>query len=253
MTKLSCVIITKNEEKNLRRCLESVPFADEIIVVDSQSVDNTLEIAREFNAKIYSPVWKGYGPAKQEGVRHASHDWILSIDADEVVSEPLRQTIEALLSGGFAADGYYIPRKTNFIGRWINHSGWYPDYVLRLFNKQKGRFDEAVVHEKVIVEGKTGYLKEDLLHYSYPTLEEYFRKFNNYTTIGAEELHQRGVKSGLVKLLFKPPVQFFKSYCVKLGILDGIEGFLISFLSSVAVLVKYAKLHALNKRKITNE
>lgn len=248
MNKLSVVIISKNEEKNIRRCLESVVFADEIILIDSQSEDSTITIAEEFGAKIYSPEWKGYGPAKQEGVRRTTYDWILSIDADEVVSTSLKEEIVSVLNSDNILSGYYLPRCTNFLGKWIRHSGWYPDYILRLFNKSQGNFNDAVVHEKVILKGSTGQLKNDLLHYSYPTLEDYFDKFNIYTTIGAEELHKRGKDASWARILIKPLAQFIKQFILKTGFLDGPEGFMISFLSSVAVMVKYTKLRALNTK-----
>ena len=161
MNKLSVVIITKNEEKNIRRCLQSVSWADEIVIVDSQSEDNTLKICEEFNTKIYSPEWRGYGPAKQEGVRHTSHSWILSIDADEVITDELKKEIQSVLSDDNPKDGYLIPRKTNFMGKWINYSNWYPDFVLRLFNKEKGGFNDNVVHEAVEIAGPKEYLKHE--------------------------------------------------------------------------------------------
>lgn len=253
MDKLSIVIITKNEEKNLRRCLDSVKWADEIVLVDSQSEDNTLKIAEEYNAKIYSPEWKGYGPAKKYGVSKTSNNWIFSIDADEEVSANLKDEILNILGQEDHADGYYVPRLTNFIGRWIKHSGWYPDYVLRLFDKNKGDFNEAVIHEEVIVTGQKKYLKNDLLHYSYPDLDEYFRKFNIYTTVGAEELQKRNKKSSFMKIFIKPIAAFIKQYIIKKGFLDGVEGFLVSFFSGCAVMVKYAKLYDLNKKANSDE
>ncbi len=249
MRKISVVIISKNEEKNIRRCLESVKWADEIVLIDSQSDDKTLEIATEYNARIYSPVWRGYGPAKQEGVKQTSHEWIFSIDADEEVSADLESEIKNTLSENDLADGYLIPRKTNFMGRWINYSNWYPDHILRLFNKTKGGFNSNIVHEAVEIAGDKRYLKNDLLHYSYPTLDEYFRKFNIYTRMGADDLFARGKSSGFFGICIKPIAAFIKHYILKKGFLDGVEGFLISFLSAVAVMVKYAKLRELIKKK----
>ncbi|MFC1475185.1 glycosyltransferase family 2 protein [Candidatus Zixiibacteriota bacterium] len=245
MEKLSVVIITKDEEKNISRTLESVTWADEIVLVDSQSSDRTVEIAESFGVKIYSPPWRGYGPAKKEGVNRASHRWILSIDADEVVTTELKEEIKSILESEKPEVGYYLPRMTNFLGKWIKHSGWYPDYVLRLFNKDFGNFNENVVHEAVIVSGTTGQLKNDLLHYSYPNLEEYFNKYNRYTTIGAEELYKKGKKSSIFEIVFKPFIAFIKHFIIKAGFLDGVEGFLVSFLSATAVMVKYAKLRRL--------
>ena len=253
MASLSAVVISKNEERNIRRCLESVSFADELILIDSQSTDNTRAIAAEMGAKIYSPEWKGFGPAKQYGVERASHNWVLSVDADEVVSTELKVEILSVIKADNEFAGYYVPRCTNFNGRWIRHSGWYPDYVLRLFDKTKGGFNAAYVHEKVEVTGPTGQLKNDLLHYSYPTLEDYFDKFNYYTTVGAEELFKKGKKTSWVKIMVKPLAQFVKQFILKAGFLDGGEGFLISFLSAVAVMVKYAKLRALNKTTKASE
>jgi glycosyltransferase involved in cell wall biosynthesis len=247
--KISVVIITKNEEKNIARCLESVKWADEIVIIDSQSEDRTLEIASKYNTKTYSPPWTGYGPAKKEGVIKASNDWIFSIDADEEVTDKLKNEINSVLSNhDNKTFGYFVPRLTNFLGRWIKHSGWYPDYVLRLFNKQFGNFNDAVIHESVQLSGSTTYLKCDLLHYSYPDLDEYFRKFNLYTTVGAEELFKKGKKSGFVSICLRPIVAFIKQYIIKLGFLDGMEGFLVCYFSAKAVMVKYAKLRTMNKR-----
>ncbi len=244
---LSVVMISKNEEGNIVRSLESVKWADEIILIDSQSEDRTVEIARELGAKVFSPEWKGYGPAKMEGVNRASHDWILSIDADEVVSPELAAEIKKIIAGNSEQVGYYVPRITMFLGRWIKHCGWYPDYVLRLFRKSHGNFDGAVVHEKVVVDGPTAHMTSELLHYSYVNLDDYFEKFNRYTTMGAEEAYRKGAAAGWFDLVVKPPVAFIKHFISKQGFRDGLEGFLISVLSSIAVMVKYAKLREMHK------
>lgn len=249
MNKISAVIITKNEEHNIARCLDALTWVDEIIIVDSHSDDRTVEIAHKYNTKIITIDWVGYGPAKQEAVKHTTNDWVLSIDADEVVSESLALEMQTILSNDNLADGYLMPRKTNFMGRWINHSNWYPDYILRLFNKNKGGFNSNLVHEAIEVEGTRAYLKNDLLHYSYPTLDEYFRKSNIYTRMGAEDLYARGKKAGFFGICIKPIAAFIKHYFIKKGFLDGVEGFLISFLSAIAVMVKYAKLRELMKQK----
>jgi len=249
MNLISAVVITKNEEKNISRCLESIKWIDEIILIDSQSDDQTVAIAQKYNARIFSPDWKGYGNAKREGVNYASHDWILSVDADEVVYEELKREIQAVLKNNSSFSGYYLPRKTQFLGRWIMHCGWYPNYILRLFRKSMGNFDDAYVHEKVVLEGNTARLKNELLHYSYPDLESYFKKFNRYTTMGAEEAFQQGIKAGWFKIVIKPVISFFIHYIIKQGFRDGIEGFLVSSLSSLAVMVKYAKLKEKIKSK----
>lgn len=245
MKKLSVVVITKDEEKNIHRCLESVSWADEIIVVDSHSTDRTTTIASEMGARVYSIDWKGFGHAKREGVDKARSDWILSLDADEVVSGELALEIKKVLENDMEYSGYYLTRKANFLGRWIYHCGWYPDPVLRLFLKSKGNFNDALVHEKAVVNGKCSWLKGELLHYSYPTMTGYLAKFNRYTTLGAEKAHSEGKKTSCFDLVIKPPASFFKHYIVKQGFRDGWEGFLISILSATAVLVKYAKLREL--------
>jgi glycosyltransferase involved in cell wall biosynthesis len=247
MKKLSVVIITQNEEVNLPRCLESVNWADEIVVVDSGSTDRTEEIAAGYHARIHQIPWQGFGAAKQAGVDRAANEWILSIDADEAVSDELAEEIKQVLNGAEQFDGYLMPRRTCFLGRWILHCGWYPDPVLRLFRKSAGQFDGAIVHERVALDGTVGRLKGELLHYSYPNLESYFEKFNRYTTMGAEKALRQGKTAGWFEIVVKPPVSFVKHYVSKQGFRDGLEGFILSVLSAVAVLAKYAKLRHLVK------
>lgn len=249
MSTLSIVIITKNEEANLARCLESVSFADEIIIIDGHSTDRTREIAILHNARFETIEWRGFGPAKQAGINLATGDWVLSLDADEALTGELAEEIRATMASPDSLDGYYISRRTNFLGRWIYHCGWYPDYVLRFFRRSKGRMDGAVVHEKVVVDGRVGRMKSEMLHYSYPTLEEYFTKFNRYTTMGAEDAHRAGKRSGWFQIAVKPVASFFSHYILRQGFRDGLEGFLISALSSCAVLVKYAKLRDIRRRQ----
>ncbi len=255
--KLSAVIITKNEEEIIGQCLESLSFCDEIVLIDSQSTDRTKAIAEEYGARIFSPEWKGYGHAKQEGVKRAQGEWVLSIDADEVVTDDLAEEIRSIVyrSNGEQSDihGYYINRCTNFLGRWIHHCGWYPDAVLRLFRKAYGQFDGAEVHEKVIVNGATDHLKSDLLHYSYPNIEKYFEKSARYTTMGAEIAFEKGKKPKWHQLVLRPPVSFVSHYLFRQGFRDGVEGFIISVLSAVAVFVKYTKLRYLYRTRKDKE
>jgi glycosyltransferase involved in cell wall biosynthesis len=248
MMSLSVVIIARNEERNIARCLESVKWADEIVLIDHQSTDRTCEIARSYGARVYSLPWRGYGPAKREGVNLANGSWVLALDADEEVSPELAEEIRRTLSNGTTFAGFYLPRRTNFLGRWISHCGWYPDPVLRLFQKSKGNFNEAPVHEKVLVDGAVGRLKGELRHYSYPSLEHYLEKFNVYTTLGAEEAYRQGKRPRWFDILVRPPVAFIKHYISKQGFRDGFEGLVISVMSAIAVFVKYAKLHHLVKK-----
>ncbi len=245
---LSVVVITKNEETNIGRCLESMSWADEIIMVDSQSTDRTVEIAQQYGAKIYSPEWRGFGPAKQAGLDHATQEWAFSIDADEAATPELAEEIRKIVREGGEHDGYIVKRRTNFLGRWIYHCGWYPDPVLRLFRREKGRFDEAVVHEKVKVDGAVGELQNELLHYSYPTIEHYLKKFNTYTTMGAQQAFGDGRRARWWDILLRPPVAFAKHYVSRQGFRDGMEGLIISVMSSAAVFVKYVKLRQLARR-----
>lgn len=248
MNRLSVVVITRNEESNLGRCLASVSWADEMVVVDNCSTDRTGRIAADFGAQVYNTEWRGFGPAKQLGVKHATGDWVLSIDADEEVTLSLASEIKNVVASDTRLAGFYIPRRTQFLGRWIYHCGWYPDPVLRLFRRDYGTFNDAVVHERVVLNGSTEHLKGEILHYSYPSLESYFEKFNRYTTLAAEEGFQRGRKASWFDIAVKPANTFVKHYFLKKGFLDGAEGFLVSALSSGYVLVKYAKLRHLVRK-----
>lgn len=248
---LSVIVITRNEETNLQRCLESVRFADQIVVVDSGSTDGTVDIARLFNAELYQIEWAGFGEAKQFALSRAKSEWVLSIDADEEVSVELAGEIKRIITQADSAAGYQMPRLTNFLGKWIYHCGWYPDRVVRLFRRTAGRFTPDIVHERVVVDGRVGRCKGHLLHYSYPSLEIYFEKFNRYTTEGAELEASRGKIAGPFDLTIRPGVAFIKHYISKAGFLDGIEGLMISALSAVAVFVKYAKLRDRNRQKLS--
>lgn len=243
--KLSAIIITKNEEANLERCLRSVSWVDEIVLVDTQSTDRTIEIAKAFKARIFSPEWKGFGPTKQYALDQAQGEWVLSIDADEEISFTLKNEILQLLETNPPKAGYLIPRKTQFLGKWILHSGWYPDFVLRLFKKSSGRFTEALVHEHVEVDGPTGRLHNPMMHYSYPTLEDYTRKLDNYSTLGAQDLFESSRAPSPYTMAIRTFISFLRKYILQRGWRDGWEGFLIAYLTSTGTLLKYAKLRQL--------
>ncbi|MGB2698388.1 MAG: glycosyltransferase family 2 protein [Candidatus Zixiibacteriota bacterium] len=247
MSKISAIVIVYNEEKNIRRCLESLTWADEIVVVDSYSQDRTKEIASSFTDKIFDVKWEGFGKKKEFAREKASCDWILSIDADEVVSDKLKREIKAIIETNEAPGGYYIPRLSNFLGKWIRHGGWYPDYVLRLFKKSQARFDLSLVHEKLILDGKAGFLKNELLHYTDPDIHHYLLKLDKYTTLGAERLFQESKGTSIFDLILRPPAIFLKMFILKFGFLDGWHGCLLAGLSSFHVFVKYAKLWHLRK------
>jgi glycosyltransferase involved in cell wall biosynthesis len=253
LIQLSAVVIAKNEEHNIARCLESLNFTDEIIVIDSGSTDRTIELAREFGAKIHHIEWSGFGPAKKYAVDRAAGEWILSVDADEEITGLLASEIKSTINSGNISDGYFIPRRTNFLGRWINHSRWYPDYVLRLFRKEKGQFSEALVHEQVLIAGKVGKLTNHIKHFSYPDTKTFFEKLDRYTTLGAQELMKKGRRFSLFALICKPVASFCSHYVFGAGFLDGLEGFMIAVLSAYGVFVKYVKLYSMGKTTTSNE
>jgi glycosyltransferase involved in cell wall biosynthesis len=246
MSTISAVVIARNESANLPRCLKSLRLADEVIVVDSGSADDTREIAWEHGAVVHEIDWEGFGPAKQFGVEQASSEWILSVDADEVVTPELAAEIKETVASDPAHNGFFVPRRTLFLKRWIKHCGWYPDFVMRLFRRSHGRFDGAPVHERVIIDGTSGRLHNDLRHYCYPSLEHYLQKSNQYTTLGARQAFERGRRANWFDIVVRPPASFIGHYLVRGGILDGLEGFMVSYLSATAVLAKYAKLRQLH-------
>jgi len=238
MSKLSAVVVTLNEEANIVDCLKSVHFADEIVVVDSQSTDSTVELARKFTDKVYETNFEGYGKLKNDAVAKASGDWLLSIDADERVSAQLAEEIVQVVKGGGNFSGYLMPRRTLFLGKWMRHGGWYPGFVLRLFKKDSGSFTNTLVHEGITVNGEIGKLSGELLHYSDPNLRRYLWKLDRFTTLSSRSLFEKGRKTGVSDLLFRPTFMFWKVYLFRLGILDGMHGLILSLLSAVHVLTR---------------
>jgi len=240
---ISVILITKNEEVNIRECLETITWANEIIVVDAGSTDRTTEIAKEYTQKIYSRPWDGYGVAKNYGLAQSKSDWILSLDADERISPELQKEIlEKISSVDSSVAAMSMPRRANFLGRWIDHCGWYPGRITRVFRRSSGRFSEERVHERLEITGNTIPLNSDLLHYTDPDLKHYFEKFNKYTSLAAEELRERRRGFSLLNLIINPLWVFFRMYILKLGFLDGIPGFILCVLSANYVFTKYAKL-----------
>lgn len=244
---LSVIIITKNEAGNIRDCLQSVAWADEIIVVDSGSTDNTVEICREFTPHVHERDWPGFGMQKNRALDYATKDWVLSLDADERVTPELRAELETAMREG-TADGYEIPRLSSFCGRFMRHSGWYPDYVLRLFRRGTARFSDNLVHEKLVAEGKPARLKSLLLHYAFDNLEEVLRKMDQYSTAGAKMQQQRGRKVTLIGAVLRGMWSFVRSYIIRGGILDGQEGFMLAVSNAEGTYYRYVKLLLLNRK-----
>ncbi len=238
---LSVTIITKNEEANIRRCLDSVRFAHEIVVLDSGSGDDTVRICEDFGCRVFSVPWQGFGLTKQAAVDAASCDWVLSVDADEELSSDLQNRLKTM-DAPKAVHGFTIQRKTFYLGRPIRFSGWGSDAPLRLFRKSKGGFTRDIVHEKVVVTGKTGIMKECMYHYSYPTVSSHLKKIDHYTTLGAEKLAEKGKNAGPVTAVFRGLFKSFQMYILKLGLLDGKEGFTLAMISGFGVYIKYIKL-----------
>ncbi len=239
--KISAAIITYNEERNLPRAIESLRCCDEILVVDSGSTDRTVEIAQKFGARVLEANWRGYSGQKNFASDQAAHDWVLSIDADEALSEDLEGEIWQLKKNGPAYDAYTVPRLAQYLGRWILHSGWYPDRKIRLFDRRKARWYGEYVHESVRSDGRVGELEGNLLHYTCGSLSEHLKTMDRYTTLAAEEIAARRKPIGFRHLLFDPPWTFFKSYVLQRGFQDGVEGLAIANMAALYTFLKYAK------------
>ena len=247
--KLSSIIIARDEEANIGRCIDSQKECiDEIIVlIDNRTTDRTLEIVKSKNV-IYGLVeWKGYSGTKQYAISKTTNDWILWIDADESITPELSSELNEFKNKppGFVA--YSIKRRAYFLGRWMRHGGWYPAKATRLFNKNFAKFNENNIHESLNVNGKVGQLKNDLEHWTDPSIRHYFDKFNNYTSLAAEELKMKNESANIIDILLRPLVIFCKMYILRLGFLDGIRGLMLAVFSSAYVFTKYCKLWELRK------
>jgi len=245
MASLSVILITKNEAANIRDCLQSVLWADEIIVVDAGSTDNTTVIAKELGAQVHVYAdWPGFGPQKNRALNYASKDWVFSIDADERVTPALRTEIESAMNEA-SADGYFCPRLSQFCGKFVHHSGWYPDYVLRLFKRGSGKFSESLVHESILLTGTAAKLKSPLLHYSYLTIADVERKVEHYSSAAAQQMFQSGKRSSQARAALSAAWAFVRTYMIRLGVLDGSAGWDIACMNARTTYLKYRKLEAL--------
>ncbi|MGH7857747.1 MAG: glycosyltransferase family 2 protein [Candidatus Binatia bacterium] len=239
---MSAIIVCFNEEANIRECLESVRWADEIVVVDSHSTDRTLDIVREYTDRIFVRDWPGYREQKQFALDHARYEWVLNIDADERVSAELRTEIRNELSAGEpGVDGFYVPRLVYYLGRWWRRGGWYPDFRLRLFRRDRAIWGGINPHEKVIVDGSTRRLSGNLLHFTYADVSEHLMTVNRLTDISAAEVVKRPGRLGPLSLLFRPAWRFFRSLVIDRGALEGWPGFFVSVTAGFYVFLKYAK------------
>ena len=241
MSSLAVTVITLNEEANIVPCLESARFADEIVVLDSGSADRTVELARNFTDQVLTRPWEGFGPTKNLAIAAATRPWIFVLDADERITPPLRQEIIRIVQADGPLDGYRVPRRNHFCGRFIRYLGWYPDYSIRLFRKSKGRFSDREVHESVEINGRVGTLHHPMLHYTYKSISDFVLRMDRYSTLAAQELVRRGKRPLPGELLWRPVLTFLRLYILKKGFLAGRDGYTLAFLYSTYNFLKYYK------------
>lgn len=239
--KITATIITLNEERNIARAIESLRCADEILIVDSGSTDRTVELAQNLGARVVEAGWRGYAAQKNWAAEQASHDWILSLDADEALSEALEAELWNLKKTGARHDGYTMPRLARYLGRWILHSGWYPDRKVRLYDRRKASWVGEFVHESVVVKGRVGHLESNLLHFTCESLSEHLKTLDRYTTLAAQEIAARRTHVPLYRVIFDPGWTFFKAYVLQGGFQDGLEGLTIAYMAAFYTFLKYSK------------
>ena len=247
--KISATIITFNEERNIPRVIESLRCVDEIVVVDSGSTDRTVEIATGLGARVVELPWRGYAGQKNYASEQATYDWILSLDADEAVSEALEGELWQIKKNGPEFDAYTMPRLAQYLGRWILHSGWYPGRKVRLFNRRKARWVGDYVHESVVVDGRVGHLRENLLHFTCDSLSEHLRTMDRYTTLAAEQIVDQKRKVGWTQLVLDPLWTFFNTFFFHRGFLDGTEGLAIAYMAAMYNFLKYTKAKYMMPRR----
>ncbi len=239
--KITATIITLNEERNVARAIESLRCADEILIVDSGSVDRTVELAQNLGVRVVEAGWRGFAAQKNWAAEQAQYDWILSLDADEALSEALEAEIWSLKKTGPRFDAYTMPRLARYLGRWILHSGWYPDRKVRLYDRHKAKWVGEFVHESVRAEGRVGHLESNILHFTCDSLSEHLRTLDRYTTLAAQELAARKIPVPLWRLIVDPAWTFVKTYVVKRGFQDGLEGLIIAYMAAFYAFLKYSK------------
>ena len=239
--KITATIITLNEERNIARAIESLRCSDEILIVDSGSIDRTVELAEKLGARVIEAGWRGFAGQKNWAAEQAAHDWILSLDADEALSESLEAEVLTLKKNGPRYDGYTMPRLARYLGRWILHSGWYPDRKVRLYDRRKSNWIGDFVHESVQVHGRLGHLESNLLHFTCDSISEHLRTLDRYTTLAAQELAARRLKVPLSRVIVDPAWTFVKSYVIQRGFLDGLEGLIIAYMAAFYTFLKYSK------------
>jgi glycosyltransferase involved in cell wall biosynthesis len=249
MEKITATIITKNNEEIIERCLKSVTWTDEIVVVDSGSTDNTLEICEKYNCKVIRTPWLGFGKTKQLAEDNASNDWILSIDSDEICTPELKSRLLSILSDPDSMGGYRIKRRTFYLGKPIKYCGWQKDFPLRMYKKSVGGFNDREIHEFVELRGQAGKIKEQILHYSYPSISDHLQKIDRYTSLGAVEAISKGKTSSPLLAIMKGHLKFFKMFVMQRGFLDGPTGYILAKNSAFGVYLKYLKIFESGRKK----
>jgi len=239
--KITATIITLNEERNIGRAIESLRCCDEILIADSGSIDRTVELAQKLGARVFEAGWRGFAGQKNWAAEQASHDWILSLDADEALSEALEAEIWNLKKNGPDCDGYTMPRLAQYLGKWIFHGGWYPDRKVRLYHRGKAQWVGDFVHESVHASGRVGHLDANILHFTCESLSEHVKTVDRYTTLAAQELAARQVRIGWLRLIVEPPWTFVRTYFLHAGFLDGLEGLIIAYMAAFYTFLKYSK------------
>jgi glycosyltransferase involved in cell wall biosynthesis len=240
--KISVYMITYNNERTVEKALKSVTWADEIVVVDSFSHDKTMEICRKFTDKVFQRKWPGHRDQYQYAADLTTHDWVMFVDADEEVSSELTKEIqETLNAGAEGVDGFFVYRRTHYLGRWIRYGGWYPDGEIRLYRRKKGKW-EGGLHAKIEVDGKVKSLKNQYLHYTYRNISDQIQTIDRYSSTAVEDMVNRSKSFRLANLIFNPPFRLFKEYVLKLGFLDGIPGLIIAISTAYYAFIKHAKL-----------
>lgn len=239
---ISACVIVYNEERVIARCLESLQWADEVVIVDAFSTDRTVEIARRYTDHVFQHPWSGHVAQKNIALRYAQYAWVFAIDADEVVSEELRDRIRTVTAEAGALEGYFVRRRVFYLGRWVNHCGWYPEYKLRLFRRGRAAWGGVDPHDRILLDGRAGRLQGDLYHYPYQDVSHHLEKINRYSSIAAEEMTKRGKRFHWWQVVVHPLVRFIKMYLLKRGFLDGGAGLMVCLLGALYVSMKYIKL-----------
>jgi len=250
---ITAILITLNEEDNIEKCLQSIAWVNEIIIVDSGSTDRTEEISKKYTNNFFYSEWDGFGRQKQKALEKSSSDWVLSIDADEVITEELRDEIIKIISSENSSTGYKIPRRSFYMGKFIKHCGWYPDYVTRLAQRNDCFFSEDIVHERLILSnGNEGFCKFNIEHFPYKNINHHIEKINKYSDLSAIKMFDNNQEVSWLKILITPFFGFFRAFFLRLGFLDGWQGLVVSISTGFIGFLKYLKLKEMNLKKHTN-